>query len=404
MPDSGSSGVATLAIHGGAPVRTTLLPYGHQTIGEDDVRAVVDALRSDLITTGPKVAEFEEALAACVGAAHAVTFSSGTAALHGAAFAAGLEPGDEAITTPMTFCATSNCVLYQGARPVFADVCPDTLNLDPDEAARKITQRTRVLIPVDFAGHPADLDAFRALSDAHGLIIIEDASHALGAEYRARRVGSLSHMSVFSLHPVKHVTTGEGGVVTTNDDTLAHRLRIFRNHGIDSDARHRQARHQWYYEMVALGFNYRLTDLQCALGLSQLPRLPAWLRRRQEIAGHYTYAFGALPGVRPLAVRSDVFHAYHLYVIRLDPARLSCDREAAFVALRAEGIGVNVHYIPVHLHPYYRAHCGTAPGLCPIAEAAYEQILSLPIFPGMSDEDVADVVTAVSKVVRAYAG
>jgi len=270
---------ATLAIHGGQPVRKTLLPYGHQNIDEDDIRAVVEVLRSDWITTGPKVAEFEEAFAEYVGARYAVSFSSGTAALHGAAFAASLGPGDEAITTPMTFCATANCVLYQGARPVFADVCPDTLNLDPDEVGRRITSHTKAILPVDYAGHPADLDPLLELADRHGLVVIEDACHALGAEYKGRRVGSISHMTMFSFHPVKHITTGEGGMVTTNDVELARRLRMFRNHGIDSDARQRQAQGQWYYEMVALGYNYRLTDIGCALGLSQLRRLDANLAR-----------------------------------------------------------------------------------------------------------------------------
>ncbi|MEM4724963.1 MAG: aminotransferase class I/II-fold pyridoxal phosphate-dependent enzyme, partial [Candidatus Hadarchaeum sp.] len=256
-----------LAIHGGRPVRKTLLPYGRQSIDEDDIQAVIEVLRSDWITTGPKVAEFEEAFAEYVGAKYAVSFSSGTAALHGAAFAAALGPGDEAIVTPMTFCATANCVLYQGAKPVFADVCPDTLNIDPEEVACKITPHTKVLLPVDYAGHPADLDPILELADRHRLAVIEDACHALGAEYKGRRVGGISHMTVFSFHPVKHITTGEGGMVTTNDAELARRLRIFRNHGIDSNARQRQAEGQWYYEMVELGYNYRLTDIGCALGL-----------------------------------------------------------------------------------------------------------------------------------------
>src|SRR5215467_2527240 len=229
--------MAELAIHGGRPVRDTLLPYGHQSIDDEDIQAVVKVLRSDWITTGPTVGEFEEAFARSVGAEHAVSFSSGTAALHGAAFAAGLGPGTEAITTPMTFCATANCVVYQGATPVFADVCTDTLNIDPEEVARQITPNTRAILPVDYAGHPVDLDIILALADQHGLVVIEDASHALGAEYKGRRVGRISHMTVFSFHPVKHVTTGEGGIVTTDRPELAARLRLFRNHGINSDAR-----------------------------------------------------------------------------------------------------------------------------------------------------------------------
>src|ERR1700686_2624306 len=250
-----------LAINGGSPVRSTFLPYGRQSIDEADIRAVVDVLRSDWLTTGPKVAEFEEAFAVWVGSKYAVSFSSGTAALHGAAFAAGLKPGDEAITSPMTFAATANCVLYQGATPVFADVSPDTLNLDPEDCARRITARTRAILPVDYAGHPADLDIFAAFAEKHGLVVIEDACHALGAEYRGRRVGSISHMSVFSFHPVKHLTTGEGGMVTTNNSVFAETLRRFRSHGISSDARQRQQDGEWFYEMVLPGFNYRLTDI-----------------------------------------------------------------------------------------------------------------------------------------------
>ena len=393
----------TLAIHGGRPVRETLLPYGHQAIDEGDIRAVVEVLRSDWITTGPKVAEFEEALAEYVGARYAVSFSSGTAALHGAAFAAGLGPGDEAIATPITFCATANCVLYQGARPVFADVYPDTLNIDPDEVARQITPQTNAILPVDYAGHPADLDPILELADRHGLVVIEDACHALGAEYKGKRVGSISHMTVFSFHPVKHITTGEGGMVTTNDAELAHRLRIFRNHGIDRDARQRQAEGQWYYEMVLLGYNYRLTDIGCALGLSQLRRLDANLARRREIAARYTAAFQGISGVIPPAVRPDVNSAWHLYPIRLDLAKLRVDRAEIFRALRAEGLGVNVHYIPVHLHPYYRGQLGYRSGEYPVAEEAYERLISLPMFHGMTDQDVKDVIEAVGKVLRYYA-
>ncbi len=360
-------------------------------------------LRSGWITTGPKVAEFEEALAAYVGAKHAVSFSSGTAALHGAAFAAGIEPGDEAITTPMTFCATANCVLYQGAKPVFADICPDTLNIDPDEVARHITPRTKAIVPVDYAGHPADLDAILKLADRHGLVVIEDACHALGADYNGRQVGTVSHMTVFSFHPVKHITTGEGGMVTTDDAELTRRLQMFRNHGIDSDTHQRQADKQWYYRMVALGYNYRLTDIGCALGLSQLRRLDINLARRREIAQRYTAAFQGIPGLLPPAMRPDVNPAWHLYPIRLHLKKLRVGRTDVFRALRSENIGVNVHYIPVHLHPYYRERFGYQDGDYPVAEEAYERLISLPMFHGMSDQDVEDVIQAVGKVVKYYA-
>jgi dTDP-4-amino-4,6-dideoxygalactose transaminase len=323
--------------------------------------------------------------------------------LHGAAFAAGLKPGDEAITTPMTFAATANCVLYQSATPVFADVSPDTLNLDPLQVAARITPRTRALLPVDYAGHPADLDTILELADQHGLIVIEDASHALGAEYKRRRTGSIVHMTVFSFHPVKHLATGEGGMVTTDRADFAEALRRFRNHGISSDARQRQADGQWYYEMVLLGFNYRLTDIACALGLSQLKKLEPNLSRRREIAVRYSHAFSALAGVTPPAVRADANPAWHLYPIRLNLEKLTADRRQIFRALRAENIGVNVHYIPVHRHPYYRERFGYRGGEFPIAEDAYDRLISLPMFHAMSDQDMEDVITAVKKIMVAFA-
>lgn len=392
-----------LAILGGLPVRKTLLPYGHQSIGEDDIQAVVEVLRSDWLTTGPKVGEFEEAFAAWVNAKYAVSFSSGTAALHAAAFAAGLKAGDEAITSPMTFAATANCVLYQSAMPVFADVSPDTLNLDPGEAAPQVTLRTKAILPVDYAGHPADLDPFLQLAERHGLVVIEDACHALGAEYQGRRVGGVAHMTVFSFHPVKHLTTGEGGMVTTDNAGFAETLRRFRNHGISSEARQRQSVGQWHYEMVLLGFNYRLTDIACALGVTQLKKLEANLGRRRQIAAQYSAAFHDIPGVILPSVRSEANPAWHLYPIRLDLEKLSVGRERIFRALRAENIGVNVHYVPVHLHPYYRDRFGYNGGEYPVAEDAYERLVTLPMFHGMNDEDVGDVVQAVQKVLTHFA-
>ena len=392
-----------LAINGGRPVRATLLPYGRQLVDEADIQAVIDVLRSDWLTTGPKVAEFEEAFGARVGAEHAVSFSSGTAALHGAAFAAGLKSGDEAITTPLTFAATANCVLYQGATPVFADVCRDTLNLDPEQMEKKITPKTRAILAVDYAGHPADLSQILEIARRQGLIVIEDACHALGAESDGQRVGSIADMTVFSFHPVKHITTGEGGMVATNNPQFAETLRRFRNHGISSDARQRQSAGQWHYEMVLLGFNYRLPDIVCALGIQQLKKLDANLARRREIAAVYTAAFREISGVIPPAVRSGVNPAWHLYPIRLDLAKLKVDRAQIFRALRAENIGVNVHYIPVHLHPYYREQFGYKGGEFPVAEDAYERLISLPMFHGMSDQDVQDVLAAVRKVLFHFA-
>jgi len=320
-----------LAIQGGPPVRKTLLPYGHQSIDEADIQAVVETLRSDWLTTGPRVAEFEEAFATRTGARHAVSFSSGTAALHAAAFTAGLKAGDEAITSPLTFVATANCVLYQGAVPIFADVSPDTLNLDPEKAAARITCRTRAILPVDYAGHPADLDPVLELAERHGLVVIEDASHALGAEYKGRQVGSLSHMTVFSFHPVKHITTGEGGMVTTDNAKFAETLCRFRNHGISSDARQRQSAGQWHYEMVSLGFNYRLTDIACALGSQQLKKLEANLAQRRKIAERYTAAFREIPKLVLPAVRQNANPAWHLFPIRLDGVKLKAERKTPSV-------------------------------------------------------------------------
>lgn len=392
-----------LAIDGGPAVRATTLPYGRQCVEDDDVAAVTETLRSAWLTTGPKVEQFEQALAACTGTALAVAVSNGTAALHTAMYALGISEGDEVIVPAITFPATANCVAFLGGRPVFADVDPDTLLIDPASVESRITPRTKAVIAVDYAGQSCDYDALTELAGSRGLALADDACHAIGGSYRGRPVGSFAAVNTFSFHPVKHMTTGEGGAVTTDDPQLARRMRIFRNHGITTDHRQRQAKGSWLYEMVDLGFNYRLTDIQCALGISQLPKLPGWICRRQAIAQRYDGAFAHIPSVRPLAVRPEVSHAYHLYVIRLELERLRVDRAAVFSALRAEGIGVNVHYIPVHLHPYYRRTFGTAPGDCPVAEAAYERILSLPIFPTMTDEDSDDVIRAVGKVTEAYA-
>jgi len=386
------------ALSGGRPVRERMLPYGRPEVDEADIQAVVDVLRGDWLTNGPTVLRFEETFAEVVGARFAVAVSSGTAALHGAAWAAGIGPGDEVITSPLTFLASANCILYCGGRPVFADVDPGTLNLDPAAVEAALTPRTKAILPIHFAGLPCDMEAIHAIARARNLVVIEDAAHALGAEIGGRRIGGLSHLTTFSFHPVKHITTGEGGMVTVNEPALADRLRRFRNHGIDREVRQRQA--TWRQDMVAFGFNYRLTDLQSALGLSQLRRLDARLQRREEIAGRYHQAFAALPEVTAAPTRPGMRHAWHMYPLRLSLERLRQDRETIFQALRAENIGVSVHYRPVHLHPYYRERLGTGPGQCPGAEAAFERLLTLPLFPGMSDDDVADVITAVAKVIR----
>ncbi|HEC34796.1 MAG TPA: UDP-4-amino-4,6-dideoxy-N-acetyl-beta-L-altrosamine transaminase [Chloroflexi bacterium] len=391
-----------LAIDGGTPVREKRLPYGHQWLDDDDIAAVVEVLRSDWLTTGPKVGEFERAFADFVGAKEAIAVSNGTAALHAAMYAVGIGPGDEVIVPPMTFASSANCIVFQGGTPVFADVDPDTLLLDPAQAEARITPRTKAIIAVDYTGQACDYDALRTIAGRHGLTLVADACHALGGSYKGRPVGSLAALSAFSFHPVKHITTGEGGMITTDDPELARRMRVFRNHGITTDHRQREQLGSWFYEMVDLGYNYRLTDIQCALGMSQLRKLPGWVARRQEIARRYDAVFAEMPAVGPLGVRDDVSHAYHLYMIRLDLDRLKVDRARVFTALLAEGIGVNLHYIPVHLHPFYQERFSTGPGLCPVAEAAYERLITLPIFPRMNDDDVEDVIAAVRKVMEAY--
>ena len=391
-----------LAIEGGKPVREHFLSYGRQWVEEEEIAAVVEVLRGDWLTTGPTVERFEREFARRLGTGHAVAVSSGTAALHAAAFAAGFGPGDEVITTSLTFAATANCLLYQGATPVFADIDPSTLCIDPDQIRRLITANTRGIIVMHYGGQPCDMDPILELAQERGLTVIEDACHALGALYKGRPAGSLGHLACFSFHPVKHITTGEGGMVVTQDHRWNASMRAFRNHGITSEARQRQESGAWFYEMAHLGFNYRLTDFQSALGIQQLQSLPERLARRGAIAAQYTQRFADLDTIQIPAVRPDVAHAWHLYVILLNLDRLSVNRGEVFEALRAENIGVNVHYIPVHLHPYYRQRFGFKRGNYPLAEAAYDRMLTLPLFPTMSDGDIEDVVAAIRKVTDRY--
>ena len=366
------------------PIRR--IPYGRQTIDEDDIAAVCDVLRSDWLTTGPAVGHFEKQLASFTGASHTVVVSSGTAALHAAMYAAEVGPGDEVIVPVMTFAASANAAVYQGATPVFCDVLPDTLLINPDEVARKITDRTKAIVAVDYAGQPCDYVRLRELAETRSIRIIADGCHSLGASLAGRNVGTLADMTALSFHPVKNITTGEGGAVTTSDPILAKRMMQFRNHGIDTDHRTRAGNRTWFYAMENLGYNYRLTDFQCALGMSQLKKLPQWLVRRREIAAMYDRAFAGASTLSPLArVGDDASHAFHLYVVALtDPT----SRPRVFSGLQDRGLGVNVHYIPVHLHPYYQRVFQTGPGQHPVAEDAYERILSLPMYPGMTNDDV----------------
>jgi UDP-4-amino-4,6-dideoxy-N-acetyl-beta-L-altrosamine transaminase len=369
------------------------IPYGRQSIDEKDVASVCSVLRSDYLTTGPKVEEFEQAVSSYVGAKHGVAVSSGTAALHCAMYALGIGSGDEVIVPPMTFAATANCVCFLGATPIFADVDQDTLLIDPDQVEAKITLKTKAIIGVDYAGQPCDWDRLRNIADKHSLVLVADSCHAIGAVYKGRKVGKLADMTIFSFHPVKHITTGEGGMIVTENKDYAQKMRLFRNHGITSDARQREKTGDWFYEMVDLGYNYRITDIQCALGLSQLEKLPEWITRRQVIAAEYGRFFAENLLARPLlGTRQDVSHAYHLYVVRI------ANRDKVFIEMRKKGIGVNVHYVPVHLHPYYEKNFGYKKGLCPVAEDAYGQLITLPLHQGMTQEDVKRVIKGIQSI------
>ena len=371
---------------------TSFLPYGRQEIGDADIKAVVEALVSGWLTTGPRVAEFEQAFAAHCGAAEGVAVNSGTAALHCAMRALGIGPGDEVIAPAITFAASANAALYEGATPVFADVEPDTLLIDPASVADKITARTRAIVAVDYGGQPADYDALRALAGTR-IALIADACHSPGATYKGRPVGTLGDISCFSFHPVKHMTTCEGGMAVTDDAEMAAHMRRFRNHGIDSDHRSREASGAHAYDMGELGYNYRLPDVQCALGLAQLGRLSGWVAARQKIAALYAAALASLAEILPLKTHGDRTNAHHLYVVKLAG---HVDRDRVFARLRAEGIGANVHYAPVYLHSYYRAR-GYAPGLAPVAEEASRRILTLPMFPAMTAADVERVTEALTR-------
>ncbi|WML46080.1 UDP-4-amino-4,6-dideoxy-N-acetyl-beta-L-altrosamine transaminase [Neobacillus sp. PS3-40] len=382
--------------------RESYLPYGRQWIDDKDIQAVVEVLKGDYLTTGPNINQFEQAVADYVEAKYAVAFSNGTAALHGACFAAGIGDGDEVITTPMTFAASANCVLYQGGAPVFADIDEHTYNIDPIEIEKKITEKTKAIIPVDFTGQPVHLDSILEIAKKHNLIVIEDAAHALGATYKGRKVGSISDMTMFSFHPVKHITTGEGGIITTNNREYYEKLLQFRSHGItrDPDIMIRNEG-PWYYEMQFLGYNYRMTDLQAALGISQLSKIDRFVELRKKYVSMYNDAFKDLHAIQiPYQVK-DGSSSWHLYIIRLKREKLLVSRKQIFEALLNENIGVNVHYIPVHLQPYYQK-LGYQRGICPNAEKLYEEIITLPLFPAMTEDDVQDVIKAVTKVIRLY--
>ncbi|HAA77874.1 TPA: UDP-4-amino-4,6-dideoxy-N-acetyl-beta-L-altrosamine transaminase [Candidatus Latescibacteria bacterium] len=378
--------------------RSTPMPYGRQSINDRDVEAVVEALKSGWLTTGPQVEHFERDLASFCGTVHAVVVNSGTAALHAAAHAINIQEGDEVIVPAITFAATSNAVLYAGGTPVFADVNPDTLLIDLSDAESKVTPRTKAICAVDYAGQPCDYQGLRELADRHGLRLIADACHSIGASYRGRMSGSLADVSTFSFHPVKGITTGEGGALVTSHPEIAQSARQFRNHGIDTDHRLRARQGAHVYDQETLGFNYRLSDIQCALGRTQLARLPSFVYRRAELADRYHEALVTVDGVSPLTVLSDRVHAWHLYAVLLETERLGISRDEAFSRLRDMNIGVNVHYRPVYQHTYYRKRLGDLDGICPAAEAAYDRLLTLPLFPDMTAEDLDDVVYSLTRL------
>lgn len=394
-----------LAIKGGFPVRTSKLYYGRQWINEDDIAAVEDVLRGDLITCGPKVDEFETALCDYTGAKHAVAVNSGTSALHCACIAAGIGEGDEVITTPITFAASANCALYCGAKPVFADIDPETYNIDPDSIRAHITDKTRAVVAVDYTGQAVKIDEIRKICDENGLVFIEDAAHSIGTSYNGRKVGSLADMTCFSFHPVKTITGGEGGAILTNDDELYKKLVLAHTHGITHDeSMMEDAPHEgmWYYEMISLGYNYRMTDFQAALLISQLSRIDSFVARRKEIVKKYDEEFAKVP---QLIVQKEIPESdtsRHLYVIRLNFDNISCTRREFFDAMSAENVQCQIHYVPVYWFPYYE-HLGYKKGLCPKAEEVYKGIMSIPLYPKMTDRDVEDTVHAVKKVCSYYA-
>lgn len=391
-----------LAINGGKPIRETYLTYGRQNLDEEDIESVVKVLKGDYLTTGPSVKEFEEKIADYVGAKYAVAVSNGTAALHMACYAAGIKKGDEVIVPAITFAASANCVLYCGGTPVFADIDPKTYNIDLKEIENKITEKTKAIIPVDYTGQSVDMDEIRRIADKHNLIVIEDGAHSLGSEYKGKKVGTKAHITEFSFHPVKPITTGEGGIVVTDDKELYEKMLLFRSHGITRDKdllAHNEG--PWYYEQIDLGYNYRITDIQCALGISQMNKIDKFIDRRRYIVKRYNEAFKDMDEIITPYEIDYSNSGWHLYVIKLDLERLTCTRKKIFEALQAENIGVNLHYIPVYLHPYYQK-LGYKKGICKNAEELYERMITIPLFPKMTNDDVQDVISGVKKVINYY--
>jgi len=390
-----------LALYAGAPVRKTKICYGKQTIEEDDIQAVVEALKHPLITCGPQIEKLEKELCEYTGAKYAVVVTSGTAALHAACYAAEIKAGDEVITTPITFAASANCARYCGADVVFADIDYATMNIDPKSIEEKITDRTRAVVAVDYTGQAVKINEIKKICKDHNLYFIEDAAHSIGTKYNGKMVGNLADMTTFSFHPVKTITGGEGGAILTNDEELYNRLKLFRTHSITHDGVDKEKKGFWYYEQIDLGFNYRLTDFQAALLINQLSKIDRFINRRKSIANKYDEAFKDIPEIIPHTTIPESDTSYHLYVLRLNLDRLKCSRQEFFDALSAENVQPQVHYIPVYWLKYYQ-NLGYKKGLCPNAEKLYSEILSIPLYPLLTDEDVDSVIEAVKKVASYY--
>lgn len=383
--------------------RAEFLPFHVPSIGEEEIAAVVGVLKSGWLTTGSKVRKFEDEFSRFVGARHAVAVNSATAALHLALAAVGVAEGDEVIVPTMTFAATAEVVLYLKAKPVLVDCLPDTLNIDPDAIEKALTPRTRAVIPVHFGGQPCDSARILSLARARGLKVIEDAAHALPALDHSRMIGAIGDITCFSFYATKTMTTGEGGMATTDDPAWAEKMRLLSLHGISHDAWNRySAEGSWYYEVASVGYKYNLTDIAASLGLEQLKKCRAFAVARQRIAEAYTAGFADLPELRTPICDPAKEHAWHLYVIQLELERLKLDRREFIEALRQQNIGSSVHFIPLHLHPFYRQTFGYQPGDFPVAADAYRRIVSLPIYPGMSDADVEDVIAAVRGIVKGH--
>ena len=378
------------------------LPFSLPEIGEEEIDEVVDTLRSGWLTSGPKVRAFEAAFREATDSSHAVALSSCTAGLHLALLALGVGPGDEVITTPLTFAATVSMIIHVGATPVLADISPDDYNIDPREIERRITPRTKAIIPVHYGGQPCRMEEILSLAKSHDLRVIEDAAHALGASYRGQPIGAIGDCAIFSFYPIKPITTGQGGMLTTDNEELADRVRLLSLHGLSKDAWDRySAKGSAFYQVLAPGFNYVMTDIQGALGIHQMRRLPGFQSRRVEIVRQYDEWLADLPEIVRPTTREHVEHCWHLYAIRVDAQQLNIGRDKFVEELRAHGIGTSVHFIPIHYHPYFQDKLGLHEGDYPVAERVFEGLISLPLYPRMTDADVARVSNAIHEIVAA---